>query len=170
MCRAVELGVQVCPCCVQTPFHPWSVLDSVGSLLSVASVSRHLQPNQTAEIKLSPALNAHFNKSHFCVCSSPLTLHKPPPAYLPTIICPPIFCLSLLLSLHSLFICPFTLRCFAAHHGRLSRLPLVVIPWPCDDCVLYQSVPCVLAQPLPAPCTLHADPCAVAALTVRRAA
>lgn len=70
---AVELGVRVCPSCVQRPFHPWSVWDSVRSLLSVASVSSHLQPHQTAEIKLLPALNANFNKSHFCVCFFPLT-------------------------------------------------------------------------------------------------
>lgn len=133
-----------------------------------SSVSSHLQPSQTAEIKLLPALNANFNKSHFCVCFfSPYTnlllrvlqLSSALP-FSPFLSCS---C--------SLFICPFTLRCFAAHHGRLSRLlQSVVIPWPCDDCVLYQSVTCVLAQPLPAPCTLHVDPCAVAALTVRRAA
>lgn len=47
---------------------------------------------------------------------------------------------------------------------------LVMLPWRCDDCVLYQSVTCVLAQPPPAPCTRSGVPCAAAAPTGRRAA
>lgn len=77
----------------------------------------------------------------------------------------PLSTLFILLSFHSLLLC-----CPAAQPGRLSRLPLVVLLWPCDDCVLYQSITCVLAQPLPVPCTHRVDLCAVAALTDRRAA
>ena len=92
----------------------------------------------------------------------------PLPFFQPSSLLPSSLPLSISLFFHSLFSSSF--RCFAAQPGCLSRLPLVVLLWPCDHCVLYQSVTCVLAQPLPLPCTHRADQCAAAALTDRRAA
>lgn len=125
---------------------------------------------KASKIRLYRALS---NRLHFLCALVPLQKHFP--TFLSTIIWPLFlsFYFSHLLSLFpsTLFILsPFAFCCFAAQLGRLSRLPLVVLPWSCDDCVLYQSVTCVLAQPLPVPCTHHVDPCAVAALTDRRAA
>lgn len=146
--------------------HLWSVGVSVRLLPSAAPVisspnklhkSSHCLPNLTnrffcALIPSQKILSCISFNHHLpsLPLSLPLPLSFPP--------------LSLLSSVHSLFCC------FAAQLGRLSPLPLVVLPWPCDDCVLYQSVTCVLAQPLPVPCTHRVDPCAAAASTGRRAA
>lgn len=104
----------------------------------------------------------------FCVCSSPLTL---PSCQLPLPhpLDPHLLFASPLLFL---FFCSFFPRCFAAQLGPTFRAcpRLRSRSGPCDDCVLYQSVTCVLAQPPPVPCTRRGDPCAVAASTDRRAA
>lgn len=54
---------------------------------------------------------------------------------------------------------------------RLLVTSLPCCPWLCTtDCVLYQSLTCVLVQHLPAPCSRRAaDPYAVAAVTERKA-
>lgn len=52
----------------------------------------------------------------------------------------PYSCFSTFLHCSLLLCCPSRL---------LNMLPTCLLPWPCDDCVLYQSVTCVLAQLLP---------------------
>lgn len=162
---AVRWCFRVCSCwgfC-----YLWSVGVSVRLLPSAAPVIS--SPNK---LHKSSHCLPNLTNRFFCAL---IPSQKSSPAFLSTIICPPFLSLSLTLPLsfpplslfslvHSLFCC------FAAQHGRLSPLPLVVLPWPCDDCVLYQSVTCVLAQPLPVPCTHRVDPCAAAASTGRRAA
>lgn len=55
--------------------------------------------------------------------------------------------------------------------NRLLVTSLPCCPWLCTtDCVLYQSLTCVLVQHLPVPCSRQAaDPYAVAAVTERKA-
>lgn len=120
--------------------------------------------------KLCPAwCHVLFLTNRFSLCSCPLnkTLFHffQTSSALPSSLLSPSTPFSLY-SLHLSFLC-----CFAVQRDRFSRLPLAVLPWPCDDCVLYQSVTCVLAQPLPVPWTHRGGaPCAAAALTGRRAA
>lgn len=145
-------------------------------LLSATHVSSNLQPNQSFKNQAVSSPTVLYLTNHLFLCSCPLQKHSPvsfnhhipSPSLSHFLILS--FPLSLSLSFDSLLFCPFALCCFAAQLDRLSRLPLVVLPWLCDDCVLYQSVTCVLAQPPPVPCTHRVDLCAAAALTDRRAA
>lgn len=98
----------------------------------------------------------------FCVLLSPppsFLLHFcPPPSTLPSLI----------------FSClPASTLCSSAHlfsHWLLLTHSIgYACPAACDDFVLYQSVTCVLAQPLPLPCIHHVDPCAAAVSTGRKA-
>lgn len=98
----------------------------------------------------------------FCVLLSP-----PPSSLLHP--CPPSSTLPSLL-----FSClPASTLCSPAHlfsHRLLLTHPIGYASLaPCDDFVLYQSVTCVLAQPLLPPCIHHVDPCAAAASTGRKA-
>lgn len=156
-----------------TPWLRESVLGNCSSLLLAPLMICLII---ASEILLLPAYGATSLtiRFFFCVCFSPLTKPLPLPycqlPLLPNSSPPeprPPFCFPS--SFFRLFIhhC-----CFAAQLGpTFSASPrLHSHSGPCDDCVLYQSVTCVLAQPPPVPCTRRADPCAAAASTDRRAA
>lgn len=150
--RVVSRGF--CPCWLSGGLCEFSVL------LLVSPARPKLQKSSCCLPKVLP-----LSKLLFCVCSCPLTKSFPRISFNSHL--PSLF-LSCFPSLF--FFCPFIFCCFAARLGCLSRLPLVVLPWPCDDCALYQSVTCVLAQPLPVPYIHRVDLCAAAVLTDRRAA
>lgn len=175
-------SVQICWCCVQKLRRLQGIWGLFAFCHNVAPclscVSSDFQPMPALQ-KLSCSLRneLYLTSRYFVFCFFfvlSLSSQKPLHFFHPSFSLPPSF---LLPSTSPLFL-PFL------NHSLLFAFvllccptrPLVTPPhWlcspgPCDDCVLYQSVTCVLAQPLPARCTRRVVPCAAAAATGRRAA